>query len=163
LVDKSSGVNSFTILSDREVEMTRLFDAPRALVFEAYTNPIHVPHWWGPRGVTTVVEAMDVRPGGAWRFTQHHPDGNQYTFYGEYHEVVPPERLVSTFEYVGMPGMVMTDTLTLTERDGRTLLRVVSRFSSLEHRDAMIESGLEGGGVEMWDRLAEYLATWNLQ
>lgn len=161
MVDKSSGATNFKfkILSDREVEMTRSFDAPRTLVFEAYTDPMHIPHWWGPRGVTTIVETMDVRPGGAWRFIQHHPDGNQYAFYGEYREVVPPERLVSTFIFEGWPDLVMVDTLTLTEHNGRTTLTVVSRFASIEDRDAMLESGLEDGAAEMWDRLAEYLET----
>jgi uncharacterized protein YndB with AHSA1/START domain len=149
---------TFRRLSDREIEMNRLFDAPRELVFEAYTEPEHIPHWWGPREVTTIVETMDVRPGGAWRFVQRDADGNEYAFYGEYREVVPPERLVSTFTFEGMPELEMVDTLTLSEQDGKTLLTVVSRFASQEDRDAMVESGLEGGAIEMWERLAELLA-----
>lgn len=157
MADKQSGEMTFTIRSDREVLLTRRFNAPRALVFQAYTEPEHIPHWWGPRGVTTVVETMDVRPGGSWRWIQHHPDGATYAFYGEYREVVPPERLVYTFEFAGFPGLVMKDTLTFAEQDGTTLLTVVSRFTSVEDRDAMVESGLEGGGAEMWERLAEHL------
>lgn len=158
MVDKTRGATSFRILSDREVEMTRLFAAPRELVFAAYTDPEQIPFWWGPRGVTTVVETMDVRPGGAWRFIQHHPDGAEYAFFGEYREIVPPERIVSTFQFAGFPDLVMEDTLTLTEQDGQTVLTVVSRFTSLEHRDRMLDSGLAGGAAEMWERLAEHLA-----
>jgi uncharacterized protein YndB with AHSA1/START domain len=158
LVDKSPGATTFRILSDHEVEMTRVFDAPRELVFAAYTDAKQIPHWWGPRGVTTIVETLDVRPGGVWRFIQHHPDGAEYVFYGEYREIVPPERIVSTFEYEGFPGMVMLDTLTLHEADGKTTLTVISRFASRQDRDRMLESGLEGGAAEMWERLAEHLA-----
>jgi uncharacterized protein YndB with AHSA1/START domain len=159
LVDKARGTATFRILSDREVEMTRVFDAPRALVFAAYSKPEHIPHWWGPRSVTTIVEAMDVRPGGAWRFIQRDADGAEYAFYGEYREVEPPERIVSTFEFEGFPGLVVVDTLTLREADGKTTLTVISRFTSREERDRMVESGLEGGAREMWERLAEHLET----
>jgi uncharacterized protein YndB with AHSA1/START domain len=157
LVDRTHGTTTFRILSDREVEMTRVFDAPRELVFAAYTEPEHIPHWWGPRTVTTIVEAMDVRPGGAWRFIQRDADGTEYAFYGEYREVVPPERIVSTFEFEGFPGLIMVDTLTLHEAAGKTTLTVISSFASREERDRMVESGLEDGAREMWERLAEHL------
>jgi uncharacterized protein YndB with AHSA1/START domain len=159
LADKTHGATTFRIVSDREIEMTRVFDAPRELVFEAYSKPEHIPHWWGPRSVTTIVETMDVRPGGAWRFIQRDQDGVEYAFYGEYREVVPPERIVSTFEFEGFPGLVMVDTLTLRDVDGKTTLTVNSRFASREERDRMVESGLEDGAREMWDRLAEHLET----
>jgi uncharacterized protein YndB with AHSA1/START domain len=149
---------TFRIISEREIEMTRIFAAPRELVFEAYTDPGHIPHWWGPCSVTTRVESMDVRPGGRWRFIQRYPDGAEYAFFGEYREVAPPERLVSTFEFEGVPGLVMVDTLTLREADGKTMLTVISRFASREERDRMRESGLHDGAAEMWDRLAEHLA-----
>jgi uncharacterized protein YndB with AHSA1/START domain len=149
---------TFRVLSEQEVVMTRVFDAPRALVFQAYTDPAHIPYWWGPRSVTTIVAEMNVRPGGRWRFIQRHADGAEYAFFGEYREVAFPERLVSTFEFEGFPGLVMVDTLTLHETDGRTTLTVISRFASREERDRMLESGLEDGAAEMWDRLAEHLA-----
>ena len=90
----NSDTLTLTLPSDREIVMTRLFDAPRELVFKAYTDPAMVPHWWGQRGATTTVDKMDVRPGGAWRFVQRGPDGSEFAFNGEYREIVPPERLV---------------------------------------------------------------------
>ncbi len=149
---------TFTKLSDREYRMTRLFKAPRELVFEAYTNPEHIPHWWGPRSVTTVVDEMDVRPGGRWRYIHRDSDGNEYAFRGEYREVVPPERLVSTFEFEGMPGHVVIDTLVLSEEEGGTRLTATSLFESTDDFDGMIASGAESGMIDTWERLAELLA-----
>ena len=150
---------TLTTPSDTEIVMTRMFDAPRELVFKAYTDPAAVPHWWGLRNSLTRVEAMDVRPGGRWRYVQVEADGREYAFYGEYREVVPPERLVSTFEFEGFPGKVTVDATTFEERDGKTFLTTRSRFDSVEDRDGMLASGMEGGAVETWDRLAEYLQT----
>lgn len=145
-------------VQDREVTMTRVFDAPRELVFRAYTDPELMPRWWGPRNLTTTVDKMDVRPGGEWRFVHHAPDGSEYAFRGEYREVVPPDRLVNTFEYEGMPGHVIVDTATFEEYEGKTKLTVVSLFASIEDRDGMLATGMEEGGKETWDRLAELLA-----
>ncbi len=101
---------------------------------------------------------MDFRPGGAWRFVQRGPDGNEYAFRGVYREIVPPERLVYTFEFEGMPG-VSLETLTFVEHDGKTTLTTSSRFPSVEARNGMLESGMEAGAAETMDRLAEYLGT----
>lgn len=155
---KLSGVAEVTMPSDREVVMSRVFDAPRERVFQAYTDPKLLPKWWGPRGFTTVVETMDVRPGGAWRYVHRGPDGNEYAFHGEYREVVPPRRLVSTFEFEGAPGHVVVDTATFEERGGKTKVTVTSRFESVEDRDGMYQAGAEEGARESWDRLAELLA-----
>jgi uncharacterized protein YndB with AHSA1/START domain len=149
--------STLTVTSDREVVMTRVFDAPRELVFKAYTDPQAIPHWWGPRATTTVVEKMDVRPGGQWRFVQK-AGKEEYAFYGEYREVVAPERLVQTFEFEGMPGHVVVDHLQFEDHNGKTLVTATSTFASLEDRDGMLASGMEGGALETWDRLAEYLA-----
>lgn len=99
------GTSGFTctIRSDRELVMTRVFHAPRERIFQASTDPRAIPRWRGPRVVTTIVETMDVRPGGAWRFVRRAADGNAYAFFGEYLEVEPPERLVSIFEFTGIP------------------------------------------------------------
>ena len=148
-----------TLPSDLEIAMTRVFDAPRDLVFKAHTDPELVPRWWGQRGSTTVVDTMDVKPGGAWRFVQKAPDGSEYAFRGEYREVVPPERLAYTFEFEGMPGKVLVETITFTESDGKTTLSSVSVFDSKEDRDGMLASGMEAGAAEGYDRLAELLAT----
>src|SRR2546426_7211319 len=101
---------------------------------------------------------MDVRPGGAWRFVHRTADGNEYGFRGEYREVVPPERIVQTFEFEPMAGHISVETATFTERDGRTLLTVRSVFSTKEDRDGMVQSGMESGLTETHDRFAEHVA-----
>ena len=148
---------ALVILSDTEIVMTRVFDAPRKLVWEAYTDPKHIPHWWGPREDTTVVDKMDVRPGGVWRFIIRDSNGNELAFSGVYREVTPPSRLVSTFEVEGRH--VSVDTLTLVEHRGKTRMTVHGPFQSREDRDGMIDSGMEAGFAETLDRLAELLET----
>jgi uncharacterized protein YndB with AHSA1/START domain len=157
VAEKSSVATTYTTPSDREIGMTRVFNAPRELVYQAYTDPNHVPHWWGPRRMTTTVNTMDVRPGGAWRVVQRDPEGNEYGFRGEYREVVPPERLVYTFEFEGMPGHILGETVTFEEQDGKTTVTSTALFDSVEDRDGMLESGMESGAIESWDRLAELL------
>ena len=157
MTERTKDDYSLTTPSDREITMTRVFDAPRELVFHAHIDPQHVPHWWGQRGSTTIVDTMDVRPGGAWRFVQRAADGTEYGFRGEYREVVPPERLVYTFEFEGMPGHILVETITFEELDGKTRLTTTSVFTSVEDRDGMLESGMESGAIESWDRLEELL------
>jgi uncharacterized protein YndB with AHSA1/START domain len=147
-----------TLASDREIVMTRVFDAPRELVFEAHTRPEHLVHWWGPKGFTMTVCEVDLRPGSAYRFVQRGPDGKSYGFRGEYREIVPPERLVNTFEFEGMPGHVVLVTLMFDERDGETTLTSRILFDSVEDRDGMLQSGMEAGSRETLDRLDAYLA-----
>ena len=142
--------------SDREILVTRRFDAPRALVFRAHTDPALIPLWWGQRASTTVVDQMDVRPGGAWRFVQRDAQGNAYEFYGEYLEVAP-QKLVNTFEFAGYPGHVVTDTVTFEPAGSGTRVIASSSFASKNDLDGMLASGMEGGANESWDRLAELL------
>lgn len=150
----NSATTKVTLPSDRETLITREFDAPRDLVFKAMTDPDLIPRWWGPG---TTVDKMDVRPGGTWRFVHRMPDGSEFAFRGEYREVVPPDRIVQTFEFEPMPGHVSVETATFTERDGRTLLTLRSVFSSKEDRDGVIQRGMEKGVVETHDRLAKLL------
>ena len=150
-------VTTFTKPSYREIGMSRVFDAPRELVFQAHTDPVHIPHWWGQRSSTTIVDTLDVSPGGAWRFIQRDPEGNEYAFRGEFREVVPPERLVYTFEFEGMPGHILVETVTFEEHDGKTTISSTALFTTVEDRDGMLESGMESGAIESWDRLAELL------
>jgi uncharacterized protein YndB with AHSA1/START domain len=156
---EQTSVLSVTLPSDLEIAMSRVFNAPRELVFRAHTDPDLVSRWWGQRGSTTIVDTMDVKPGGAWRFVQKTPDGTEYGFRGEYREVVPPERLTWTFEFEGMPGHILVETMTFTETDGKTTLTSVSVFDTKEDRDGMLASGMEGGAAESLDRLEELLAT----
>ena len=153
----SSATTKVTLPSDREILVTREFDAPRDLVFKAMTDPDLIPRWWGPRGYTTTVDKMDVRPGGSWRFVVRDPDGRESGFRGEYREVVAPERVVQTFEWEPMAGHISVDTAIFTEHDGRTLLTTRSLFSSKEDRDGMVQSGMEKGLRETQDRFSELL------
>ncbi len=142
-----------------DILMTREFDAPRELVFKAYTDPSLIPRWWGPKNVTTIVDKMEARMGGIWRYIQRDADGNEFGFHGVYHEVVPPERLVSTFEFEGMPGHVVLETVTFEEHDGKTTVTGSSIFQTVEDRDGMLQHGMEEGAVDSWDRFEELLKT----
>ncbi len=155
----NSNALTLTTPSEREIVTTRVFDAPRELVFRAYTDPDAIPKWWGPRRHKTTVDQMEVRPGGAWRYVSRDSDGTEYAFHGVYREVVPPERLVCTFEFEGMPGHVSVDTATFEEHDGKTTLTTRSLFDSVQDRDGMLQSGMESGFSETMDRLAELLQT----
>jgi uncharacterized protein YndB with AHSA1/START domain len=154
-------VLTVTLPSDREIALTRVFDAPRRLVFEACTKPQHLARWWGPHGSTLIVCEMDLRPGGAWRFVLRGPDGQEHPFKGVYREIVPPERVVQTFIYdvEGIRDHEAIETLTLDEQDGRTTLRVVVLHQTKEARDGHIQSGMEAGAGQSYDRLAELLKT----
>ncbi len=142
----------------QELVITRVFDAPRDLVFRSMTDPNLVPKWWGPRDLTTLVDKMDVRPGGEWRFVQRDRAGNEFAFHGVYHLVVAPEQVVQTFEFEGVPGHVLLQTATFAEFEGKTRLVQQSVFQSVDDRDGMVRSGMERGSTETMDRLAELLA-----
>jgi uncharacterized protein YndB with AHSA1/START domain len=146
-----------TTQSDREILMTRVFDAPRDLVFEEHSSCEHMSNWWGPRKYEFASCEIDFRPGGAWRIVHRGPDGEEHGFHGEFREIVPPERIVWTFEYEGMPGHVSVETLTLEEDAGKTTLTATSVFDTVEDRNGMLESGMESGAAETMDRLDEYL------
>jgi uncharacterized protein YndB with AHSA1/START domain len=148
-----------TLPAEREIQITRVFDAPRELVFKAVTDPALIPQWWGPRRMTTIVDYMDVRPGGKWRFINRDTDGTEHAFRGEFREIVPPERVVQTFEWEGLPGHISVDTMTLEEHDGKTLMTARSVFATVEDRDGMYQSGMAEGARETYDRLAELLAS----
>lgn len=147
-----------TTPSDREIVMTRVFDAPRELVFEAHSSSEHLSQWWGPRRFDIVKCEVDFRPGGAWLVAHRGPDGQEHVFHGEFREIVRPERIVWTFEWDGMPGHISVDTLTLEEYDGKTRLTATSVFDSVEDRNGMMGDGaMESGAAETYDRLDEYL------
>jgi len=140
-----------------EVVMTRVFDAPRDQVFRAHLDPDLIPQWWGPERYTTVIDKMDARPGGSWRFVQTDAAGNSYAFHGVYHDVLSPERIVDTFEFEGTPGHVSLETATFEETGNRTKVTYRSVFQSVEDRDEMIREGMEEGALETMDRLAGLL------
>jgi uncharacterized protein YndB with AHSA1/START domain len=143
---------------EREMIMTRNFNAPPELIFKAYTDPNLIPQWWGSKILTTTVIKADVRPGGIWRFVQRDSDGNDYIFNGMYHEIIPPKRLVSTFEFEGMPGHVTVETVTFEEEHSdKTKLTSKSSFQTVEDRDIMLNLRVGGGVAARMDRLAELL------
>jgi uncharacterized protein YndB with AHSA1/START domain len=155
--------NKTTILAEpgkQEILITREFDAPRELVFKACMDPKLIPQWWGPRYLSTVVDQMDVRPGGQWRFINRDAEGNEYAFHGVYHEVLVPERVIDTFEFEGLPetGHVTLETMKLAELPGgRTRLTVQSVFQSVADRDGMLQGGMQEGLNDTYDRLEELL------
>lgn len=138
----------------QDIVFKRVFDAPRDVVFKALTDPSLIPNWWGPRNYETIVDEMEPRAGGRWRFTNRSPEG-EFGFHGVYHDIVAPERIVQTTEFDGAPGHVGLETATLEEVDGKTHMLAVSLFPSVEDRDAMVASGMEGGARETYDRLDE--------
>jgi uncharacterized protein YndB with AHSA1/START domain len=145
-----------TTPSDREIMMTRVFDAPRDLVFEAHTSCEHMTNWWGPRRYEVADCELDFRPGGKWRIV-HRAPGEEHVFSGEFREIVRPERIVWTLEWGGLPGHVSVETLELEEEDGKTRLTATSAYDTVQDRDGMLESGATEGAAETWDRLDEYL------
>ncbi|MGH2691584.1 MAG: SRPBCC family protein [Actinomycetota bacterium] len=159
MAGSASNQLTLTTPSDTEIQMTRVFDAPRDLVFEAHSSAEHMEKWWGPRKYETVSAEVDFREGGTWRIVHRGPDGEEYGFHGEFREIVRPERIVWTFEFEGAPGQVAVETLTLEEHDGKTTLTATSVAPSKEARDAVLESGMQEGAADTWDRLAEYLET----
>jgi uncharacterized protein YndB with AHSA1/START domain len=155
----SSRTATVTLPTDEQILITREFDAPRRLVFEAYTTPEHVKRWWhANRGRVTVAE-IDLRVGGRWRYVAVTDDGMEVAFHGQYREIVPNERLVSTEVYEGAwqgddgPEQGTLNTATFAEQDGRTTLTILVEAPSKEIRDAIIESGMEAGMQDALDLL----------
>jgi uncharacterized protein YndB with AHSA1/START domain len=154
-----TGVTTFTTPSDREIVATRVFEAPRELVFDAYTSPDHLPHWMtGPSGWTMPVCEIDLRPGGVWRFVWRKVDGSEMAMSGVYEEVVRPERIVNTESWGGdWPDTL--NTVVLTEANGLTTMVSTSLYPTLEARDAALGSGMKEGMNISFDRLDAHLAS----
>ena len=151
----SSGTATVTLPTNEQILITREFDAPRHLVYKAWTTPELVRRWWhANRGEVTVVE-IDLRVGGTWRYAMVAEGGFEVAFHGEYRELVPNERIVSTEVYEGMPDAEALDTTTFEEADGRTTVTILVQHTSREHRDAHVESGMEAGLQDALDLLEE--------
>ena len=134
-----------------------VFHAPRELVWKALTDSKIIPQWWGPEILKTTVDQLEIKPGGIWRFIQSEPDGTNYGFHGVYHDIIPFQRIVQTFEYEGMPGHVSLQILNLQEQDNITEATQTSIFQSVEDRDEMLNSGMEEGVIESHKRFTELL------
>ena len=147
-----------TTPTDREIRIERVFDAPRDRVWRACTDPALVAQWWG-RGNKLIVERMELERGGHWRYVEHGAEGVN-GFEGRYREVTPPERIVSTFEWDGLPGYVVINDTTFEDLgDGRTKIVTTSLFHTSEERDGMLSSGMEQGLNQSYDALSRVLET----
>jgi uncharacterized protein YndB with AHSA1/START domain len=159
----SSAANSDTFKvttpTEQEVRFTRLFDAPRQLVFEAMTKVEHVKRWWGclGEGYSVPVCEIDLRPGGKWRFVNRHPKG-EAAFHGEYREITPPSRLVYTEIFEPYPDTVSVVTMVLTDEGGKTRFTATVRYPSLQVRDIVLGTGMERGAGISYDRLEDLVA-----
>jgi uncharacterized protein YndB with AHSA1/START domain len=153
------GATTVTTPSDREVVLTRVIDAPRRLVFAAYTDPEHVPHWMlGPDGWSMPVCEIDLRPGGQWHFVWRRPNGEEMEMRGEYREIDPPERIVNTESWGGEWPETL-NTLILTEHDGQTTITQRVLYPSRDARDAALGTGMKDGASISYARLETYLRT----
>lgn len=146
---------------DRDIVLTRSFDAPRALVFQAWTDPKYLPRWWGQGGSTLAICEVDLRPGGEWRFVERSRDGKQFPFHGVYREIAPPERLVYTFvlEAEEWRERLVEVTTSFEESQGKTKVTQMLVHKTTADRDAYIKSGMERGAGESYARLDELLAS----
>jgi uncharacterized protein YndB with AHSA1/START domain len=142
---------------EKQHTTTCLYEASPHFVFGVIIDPALIPDWWGPAGMATTVEQMDLRRGGSWRFIQRHPTGVQYVFHGIYQEVIAAEQLVYTFEFEGMPGHIIHEAVTLTAQGGKTLLTDIATFYSAEDLDAVLVAGMEAGMQESMQRLTALL------
>ena len=156
---RNSETFKVTTPSDQEICLTRLFDAPRRLVFDAMTKPEHVKRWWGRLGdgYSVPVCDIDLRPGGAWRFVNRHPKG-EAAFHGEYREVAPPDRLVFTEIFEPFPDSVSEVTAEFTEEGAQTRLTTTVRYPSPQVRDMLVASGMAKGAGISYDRLEDLVA-----
>lgn len=143
----------------QDIVTRRVFDAPRAAVFKAFTDPDLIARWWGPRQYETVVDRLEPHAGGTWRYVNRDAAG-EYGFHGVFHDVSAPERIVQTFEFEGAPGHVSLETATFEELpDGTTRFVGVALYDSAESRDAVLQTGMEAGMRETYERLDEVLAS----
>ncbi|XYH93993.1 SRPBCC family protein [Sorangium sp. So ce1128] len=161
VVGSAANRDSFKVTtpSEKEICMTRLFNAPRQLVFDVMTKPEHVKRWWGclNEGYSVPVCEIDLRPGGKWRFVNRHPQG-EAAFHGEYKEITPPSRLVFTEIFEDYPDTVSVVTTVLTEEGGKTRMTATVRYPSLEVRDIVMGTGMAEGAGLSYDRLEELVA-----
>ena len=159
---KNTGTLKVTTPGDREIVMTRVFDAPRHLVFDAFTTPDLLKRWFGPRGWSLVVCEVDLKVGGGFRFVLRGPDGTDMGMRGVYREIVRPERSVHMESFDDYPGESQV-TATLVEEGGRTTLTVTVLYPSQQVRDIVIKTGMEHGAAESYDKLAELLASTGIE
>jgi uncharacterized protein YndB with AHSA1/START domain len=155
---KNTGTLKVTVPTDREIVLTRVFDAPRRLVFEAFSKPELLKRWFGPRGYALVVCEVDFKVGGGFRFVLRGPDGKDMGMRGVYREIVPPERSVHMESFDDYPGESQV-TAVFMEQNGKTTMTATVLYPSKEVRDIVLKTGMEHGAAESYDKLAEVLAS----
>jgi uncharacterized protein YndB with AHSA1/START domain len=151
----SSGTATVTLPADDQILITREFDAPKHLVYRAWTTPELVMRWWSGRRGAMQIADIDLRVGGMWRYVMVADGGFEVAFHGEYREIVPDERIVNTEVYEAMPEGEVLNTVTFTEVDGRTTLELLTDCGSKDVRDAIVDSGMEAGMQEQMDLLEQ--------
>jgi uncharacterized protein YndB with AHSA1/START domain len=151
----SSGSAKVTLPTDTQILITREFDAPKHLVYKAWTTPELVRRWWNAKRGEVTIADIDLRVGGTWRWVMVTDDGFEVAFHGEYRELVPNEKIVTTEVYEGMPDAAALNTLTFSEEDGRTTMTLLVDHASKEHRDGHINSGMEAGMQDAMDLLEQ--------
>lgn len=151
---QSKQILNFTFPSDREITISRIFDAPRELVFKVYTDPSFIVQWWGQKNLKTMVEDIELKSGGKWKFVQSGNDNIKHVFKGFYSEVKYPEKLVYTFESEAGSGHIVQETVTFKEQDGKTILTDTSTFNTVDDRNRMLLAGFESGVEATMDRFA---------
>jgi uncharacterized protein YndB with AHSA1/START domain len=142
----------------QEVIITRTFEAPRELVFRLWTDASHISEWWGPSYMTTIVDSLEARKGGIWRYVQTDPGGIEYAHNGVFHEVASPNQLVYTYEFEGIPAVGLVTVTFEDAAGGRTKLTETSLYPSVEVRDGVLQSGMTEGAIELMDRFADLLS-----
>jgi uncharacterized protein YndB with AHSA1/START domain len=151
-------IPTYTAIPGRlDMVITQKFDAPRELVYRIYTDAQLIPEWWGPRQLTTTIERQELKPGGIWRYIQRDEQQNIFAFHGVYHSIVPERRIISTFEWEGMPGHVVFVTTNFDDQNGKTIVTEHEIFQSVEDRDGMIQQGMEEGIIEGNQRFNELI------
>lgn len=159
MIQVQTNETTLRLTSECELVVTRQFNASPQTVFDAWTKPEHVKHWWGPFGMTMALCEIDLRTGGAFRFVLHDADGNEYGFGGTYYEIVPPEKLVYTDGFEGMPGHEALVTTTFEASGDKTNVISRSVYQSREDRDNHINSGMEAGLRQTYDQLESYITS----
>jgi uncharacterized protein YndB with AHSA1/START domain len=159
---KNTGTLKVTTPTEREIVLTRVFDAPRQLVFDAFSKPELLKRWFGPRGWSLAVCEVDLKVGGGFRFVLRGPDGSEMGMRGVYREIVPPERSVHMESFDDYPGESQV-TAVFVEEAGRTTLTATVLYPSQAVRDMVLKSGMEHGAAESYDKLAELLASSNVK
>jgi uncharacterized protein YndB with AHSA1/START domain len=153
----TNNITTISILTDNKIVITQIYDALRGLVFKTYSEPAYIPKWWGPRAIVTIVDEMNFRPGGNWRFINSGVDGREHVFSGQYRKIIPNELVVYSSEYEAMPGRVSVSKTVFEDQGDKTRMTDTTSFTNKENRDYMLSSDMGTSIEESGERFAELL------